>query len=361
MKRFLYLIICVFVFAGLASGASQQTSSTTAATIVDRAEVWLNDTDNGFWQPGELLQWLNEGMVDIVSRSQCLQETEDISLTSNTLEYSVTSTYLTVKAIMYVDEKVTNGTMEADSNWTAVAGASPHEQSTTQENSGDWSWTFTVDAAGEGTQSDAFTTGDRIYTYKFYVYPDDTTNVNVYIIGGDGSTELVDRDFTGLTEDAWNLVVGTFTETEAGTGAYIAFRAPTGETSGTWYIDDVTLNSHAKGLIKGNPMSVGNVEDVDEPVFWYDWAGQIGVYPPLVDVSAEKVTLYIITRPTAIASTANVTTPAIYDTALTIYMVAQAWMKDLKMAKYLQTMALYDAEMMRIRKDLNEYPKQVVE
>jgi hypothetical protein len=269
---------------------------------------------------------------------------------------------------MYVDEKVTNGTMEANSNWTAVAGASPHQQDTTQENNGDWSWLFTVDAADEGTKSDTFTTRDQVYFYTAYVYPDDSTNVNVYIIGGDGTTELVDTDFEGLTQDAWNLVAGSFTETVAGAGAYIAFRAPTGETSGDWYIDDVTLSSKKpRALKKGSPYNVGAIsEDWNEPgeaepVFWYDFAGQIGVYPPIVDVSAEIVTLYLITRPEAIAAGTNVTTPALYDTALTIYMVAQAWLKDLKMAKYLQTMALYDAEMLRIRQDLNEIPVQMVE
>jgi hypothetical protein len=352
------ILLCIYT---VTFGASQQTSTTDASVLVDRAEVWLNDADNRFWTAGELLQWLNDGMVDIVSRSHCLEATEDLSLTSNTLEYAVTSTYLTVKAVVFVDEKVTNGTMEANSNWTAVDGATPHQRDTTQTNNGTYSWLFTVDAADEGTQSDAFTTTDRVYFYKAYVYPDDSTNVNVYIIAGDGETELVDTDFTGLTQDAWNLVSGSFTETEAGTGAYIAFRAPTGTASGDWYIDDVTLNSGSKGLTKGNPFSVGNVQDVDEPVFWYDFAGSIGVYPTLTDVSAEKITLYLITRPTTIASGTDVTTPALYDTALTLYMVAQAWMKDLKLNKYLQTMALYDAEMARIRQDLNEFPVQVSE
>jgi hypothetical protein len=304
MKRISYLIICTFLFVGVAFGASQQTSSTTAATIVDRAEVWLNDTDNRFWSAGELLQWLNEGMIDIVSRSHCLQETESINLIPSTLEYSVTSAYLTVTAVHYVNASAT-----------------------------------------------------------------------------------------------------------------------------------------VKGLLRGNPMSVGNVEDVAEPVFWYDWAGKIGVYPTYTDVLTDTITdttiafvdsdpdtitdsgtgfvtagfssgmqiyvsgttnndglytisavvagtitlingdsltaegtgnsftvenmdsikIYLVTRPTTIASSANVTTPAIYDTALTMYMVAQAWLKDLKMNKYLQTMALYNAEMARIRQDLNQSPAGVIE
>jgi hypothetical protein len=358
MKRLSYILL-ILAFASFSFASSQQTSTTTAAAIIDRAEVYLNDANNRMWSAGELLTWLNDGMVDIVSRTHCLETTEDISLTSNTLEYSVTSTYTTVKSVLYVDEKVTNGTMEANSNWTAVAGASPHEQSTTQKNAGTYSWKFTVDAADEGTKSDTFTTEDDVlYFYKAYVYPDDTTTVNVYVISGDGSTELLDTDVTGLTENAFNLVSGSFTETVGGSSAYIAFRSvAAGGGTDTWYIDDVTINSMSKGLIKGKPSSVGNVDDVGQPVYWYDWAGSIGVYPTLTDVSAEKITLYLITRPTAIAASANVTTPMIYDTALVLYMCAQAWLKDLKPTKYLQMMALYDAELRRIRQDLNEQPQ----
>ena len=230
MKRFIYVLTVFFMLSVSVFAASQQISSTTAATLIDRAEVWLNDSDNGFWQPGELLQWLNEGMIDIVLRTHCLQATEDINLVANTVEYSITSTYLTIKDVVYVN-----------------------------------------------------------------------------------------------------------------------------------------ASSVAKGLKKGNVAMVGNVsEDWNdatdkEPMYWYDFAGKIGVFPVLSAVTTEKVTLYLITRPTAIASGANVTTPAIYDSALVIYMVAQAWLKDLKMNKYLQTMALYNSEMSRIRQDLNELPVQVVE
>lgn len=365
MKRFVYVLIAFIMLSVSVFAASQQTSSTTAATLIDRVEVLLNDSDNKMWSAGELLTWLNAGMVDIVTRTHCLEATEDIILTSNTLEYTVTSTYLTVKTVMYVDEKVSNGTMEANSNWTAVAGASPHEQSTTQKNGGTYAWKFTVDAADEGTKSDAFTTTDRHYYYKAYVYPDDTTNVNVYVVGGDGSTVLLDTDVTGLTEDAWNLVAGTFTESVGGTAAYVAFRAPTGETAGTWYIDDVTINSKPRSLRIGTPNIVGIISESwnepgeAEPAYWYEFAGKIGVYPPMVDVSAEKITLYLITRPIAIASGAEITTPAIYDTALVCYVAAQAWLKDLKPAKYLQMMSLYDSELQRIRADLNEYPKLI--
>lgn len=361
MKQFLYILLILLVTT-LAFASSQQTSSTTAATIIDRAEVYLNDPENRTWNAGELLTWLNDGMVDIVNRTHCLETTEIIDLSSNTIEFPITSNYITVKAVMYTDEKVANGTMEINNNWNDEETPTVHIRSADQKNSGTYSRKFTVNAADEGIKSDIYTlVVDTVYYYRASVFPDDTTNVNVQIIDGDGTTSLEDTDFTGLSQDTWNIVSGYFTASVGGSSAYIAFRSPTGETSGTWYIDDVTVFSTKKGLIKGRPDIVGNVEDVGEPVYWYDWGGKLGIYPILTDVSAENVTLYLITRLTAIAASANVTTPAIYDTALVYYIVAQAVLEDLKPTKHLQMMTLYDSELRRLRGDLVEYPTQVVE
>jgi hypothetical protein len=229
MMKHLLTKICTLTIAMLLCAytvtfaSSQGTSSTTAATIVDRAEVWLNDSKNEFWSAEELLQWLNEGMIDIVTRSHCLEATEAIDLATTTLEYTITSTYLTVVAVHYVDSDST-------------------------------SW----------------------------------------------------------------------------------------------------------ALKKGSPASVGQNTAVIIPTYWYDWGGKVGIYPTITRTT-ETITVYYITRPTAIISSANVTTPAIYDQALVIFTVAQAWLKDLKLNKYLQMMSLYDIEMKRIRQDLNEFPDGVIQ
>ena len=300
-------------------------------------------------------------MVDIVSRTHCLQATEDINLSANVLEYAITSTYATIKSVHYIDEKVTNGTMETDANWSAINSATV-AQSATQANGGTYSFKITTDAEDEGAKSDTFTTTDNIvYYYRAYIFPEDGTSMNIQVIAGDGTTSLLDSDET-LTEDAWNLVAGSFTETSAGSSAYVAFRSPTDETgTDNYYIDDVSIYSQRRALTKSSPEIVGQTAHETEPRYWYDWSGKIGVYPELGTVSAEKITLYLITRPTAIAATANVTTPAIYDTALVYYIIAQAMLEDLKPTKYLQMMSLYDNELRRLRGDLVEYPAQVVE
>lgn len=214
LKKLSVFIVVLFISVSAYAG-SQQTSSTLASAIITDARAYLNESTASFWSDAELLQFLNDGMVDIVSRSHCLETTEDINLVADQLEYTITSTYIVVKAVHYVDS-----------------------------------------------------------------------------------------------------------------------------------------DSEIKGLAQRSPNKVGKPEIVDEPKYWYDWAGKIGVYPVLTSVTTEKVTLYLITRPTAIASNANVTTPAIYDKALTLYIVAQAWAKDRQMGKYNQTMALYQAELDRYRQDL---------
>jgi hypothetical protein len=359
MRKFLYILL-ILAFTTFAFSASQQTSSTTAATLIDRAEVYLNDSDNKTWTAGELLTWLNDGMLDIVSRTHCLEATEIISLSTNTIEFPITSNYIMVKAVTYTDEKVKNGTMEIDDYWDSEGTPVVNARSATQVNKGTYSRQFNVDATDEGIKSDIQNlSADYVYLYRASVYPDHTTNVNVQIIDGDGTTSLVDKDFTNLNQDAWNIVSGFYTASVGGSSAYIAFRSPTGEATGTWFVDDVTVFSTKKGLKEGRPDIVGNVEDVGEPVYWYDWGGSLGIYPMLTDVSAENVTLYLITRPTAIAASANVTTPAIYDTALVFYIAAQAMLEDLKPTKYLQMMSLYDNELRRIRGDMIDFPEVV--
>jgi len=99
----LIVLSSVLIWSSWCFAASQQTSSTAASTIINRAESLVNDSDNDLSSSAEMLVWLNDGMVDIVSRTHCLEATESIALATSTVEYTVTSTYLTVKAVLYVD------------------------------------------------------------------------------------------------------------------------------------------------------------------------------------------------------------------------------------------------------------------
>jgi len=248
MKRFknqivLFLIITCFGFVFNLTitnldhllASSQQTSSTTAASMIEDIRSYLNDTDanDEYWTDGELLQWLNDGMVDIAVRTHCLEATDTIALTTDTIEYVIASFdnapwyYVTIKGVHYIDS-----------------------------------------------------------------------------------------------------------------------------------------NSKAYALVKGSPISVGHNTAVTVPTYWYEWAGSIGVYPPLSDIdntTPETIKVYYITRPTVITSTGTITTPAIYDKALMYFVVAQAKLKDRKPAEFEHIMQRYYQELSQYRMDLNEFPQQVIE
>jgi hypothetical protein len=303
MIKKLSIFILVLFASVTVYAASQQTSTTTAQTIVDNVETLLNDTDNRMWTEGELLQWLNDGMVDIVSRSQCLQTTETIELVSNQLEYAVTSTYLTVKAVQYID---------SDAGRKALLKGSPMSVGLVEDVDEPVYW---YDWAG-----------------KIGAYPVDSitpTATDTQI-----TFAFVDSDPDTITDSGSGFLTAGF---EAGMQISVS-----GSTSN----DGVyTIASAVAGTITLVATDELTAEIAGDTVTIKD---------------TEALAVYLITRPTAIIISGTVTTPAIYDTALTYYIVAKAWQKDLKHAKYLQTMALYEAEMQRLRQDLNDFPAQPI-
>jgi hypothetical protein len=92
------LLVAVAVF-----GASQQTSSTTAQTIINDARYLLNESSASFWDDIEMLQWVNDGMVDLVTRTHCLETTESVTLAASTIEYAISGNYIKIKAVHYND------------------------------------------------------------------------------------------------------------------------------------------------------------------------------------------------------------------------------------------------------------------
>jgi len=296
------LVIWLSIWSVVAFGASQQTSSTTAATIINRVEARLNDSENRMWDAGDLLTWLNEGMLDIVSRTNCLETTETIFLDTNTVEYSITSTYITVKAVQYVD---------ASHNIYALKKGSP---------------------ASVG-QNVAVTIPTYWYDWggKIGIYPALTS------LAKSSSTTTI----TGAADDGGGEIRITAASHGLSTGDHVTIASVGGttEANGDWTVTVITSSTF----------------DLDGSTFTNAYTSGGTVF------ETEAIHVYLTTRPTAIASTANVTTPAIYDTALIYFIVAQAYMRDNQLNRYLQTITLYDNEMMRIRQDLNEFPQQVVE
>jgi len=125
---------------------------------------------------------------------------------------------------------------------------------------------------------------------------------------------------------------------------------------------DASTPTVEKGLLRKNVPGMGHGVKADgDPVYWYEWKSYIGIYPVPSSVTTEKLTVYYVSRPTALASTAsNITTPAIYDKALTLYVTAQALLKtgQSQHGKSAAFMADYYTELDRFRADFIDQPKQ---
>jgi hypothetical protein len=140
---------------------------------------------------------------------------------------------------------ITNGSMELDSNWANVGTPSANVRAFDKAHGETYSRKFTVDAVDEGIQSDVWTSvNGRKYGCGLWVFPDiGITSVRVRIRAGDNSGWVYNQDHTGLTAEDWNELRITYSEggLSGGSGAYLQVLAPTGVSSGSWWVDDVCL------------------------------------------------------------------------------------------------------------------------
>lgn len=119
------------------------------------------------------------------------------------------------------------------------------------------------------------------------------------------------------------------------------------------------------GLKKGNIRSRGSTDtdDVDAPVYWYEFAGKVGAYPAYTSVTTETITVYEAKRPATITSSQNIVTPAIFDNALLYYIVYQAFLLDGRIAQANNYYFKYTNELAQYRTDIvevdNETPTPV--
>ena len=121
----------------------------------------------------------------------------------------------------------------------------------------------------------------------------------------------------------------------------------------------VNSDSASKGLIRSNPRSVGHTS-VDEPAYWYEIGGMLGIFPA-TSTASETATVYYLARPTDVATDESVLIPAHYENALSLFIAARAWIKDEQLAKSDRAMAEYYEEIDRFRIDYNERIKRTRE
>ncbi len=140
-----------------------------------------------------------------------------------------------------------NGDMEVDANWSGNSTPSVNELSTKQVHSGSYSRKFTIDSEYDGIQSDIFNcTSGKYYRATFWLYGDGTSELFARIRNSTGSgTGYFYFDGMGAGDSytpsaAWTR--HTFDFLCDSTGEHkIQFIGDVGITSGTHYIDDVTI------------------------------------------------------------------------------------------------------------------------
>ena len=75
-------------------------------------------------------------------------------------------------------------------------------------------------------------------------------------------------------------------------------------------------------------------------------------------VIGDTVKVHFIDKPETILSTENVPLPAIYDRALTLFIVARAQIKARRFNRSVQLMSQYVSELDRYRMDFGDKPKE---
>ena len=228
--------------------APDRQSQVLASTIITRARYALNEAAESFWLDTEMLVWVNDGIQDIVNRTNCIEAKENITLVDGQLLYDIGTEYISIK-------------------------------------------------------------------YAVYRYPEATYNL------------LQETGDALLQENGDNILIGMATD--------------------------------YKGLSRGSYQNLGHEEAVEEPVLWFVWKDQIGVYPLTgSDAGGDVVTVFLIAQPYEVPSDANIPLPAMYDNLLVDYVIAQALLKEGYLASSKAIMDFYTQTLDRFRVDFIHRPKE---
>lgn len=101
LRVFFLTLLILLSFIQLSFAGSQQTSSTLASAIIVNARYYLNESSASFWSDAELLVYLNDGTLDIVARTHCLEAIETETLVADTLAYALADSFIVIKAVIY--------------------------------------------------------------------------------------------------------------------------------------------------------------------------------------------------------------------------------------------------------------------
>ena len=106
LKKLFIAVSVFFLTCSVAFAGSQQTSTTLASVIITNARMYLNDTTTTYFHSdAEMLVYLNNGTMDIVARTHCLEAIEAETLVADTMAYALGDAFIVIKAVVYDDVK----------------------------------------------------------------------------------------------------------------------------------------------------------------------------------------------------------------------------------------------------------------
>lgn len=131
---------------------------------------------------------------------------------------------------------VTNGTMEADSDWINTGTPTTNERSDEQAHGGTYSRKVVGDEQGDGIRQNITVSGDTWYEFVFWLYISSLTADHVYGVVNQLSNMVIGEI---STTGSWVQALGTRRATADDTD-YVRVRQH-GAGASTFYVDDVAI------------------------------------------------------------------------------------------------------------------------
>ena len=106
---FALFVICYLSFVQPGNAADISASGVTAQTVIDRVRYDLNEETAAFWSDTELIQWMNEAIWEINSKTRCLERSViDQALAEDDYDYTFATAHLDIELILH-DSGTTTG------------------------------------------------------------------------------------------------------------------------------------------------------------------------------------------------------------------------------------------------------------
>lgn len=109
IKKLIGFFVAFLLLASVCYGGSTTSSGLTAQDFIDRVRADLNAPadDDAFYKDDYFVRWINEACQTIASLTGCMEASEDVTLVTGVMSYSVSTTHYDINHVVY-DSGVTD-------------------------------------------------------------------------------------------------------------------------------------------------------------------------------------------------------------------------------------------------------------